>query len=351
MLRNNFRIFGRMILTVKGERADAGSSPAAPLRKGNDMFCPHCGSQQPDGAVFCGNCGQSMVGASSAPQQAPVRQAPAPQQFAPQPAPVQQPFAQPAPAAHHGFGNAGSNFQSTLTAATGFGKRSLAMLGGAVASFVCMFQPWMAMPWVDKAFDYANNQYSQFANSEFVTGLYGSNAADISQHLFSLSKSLLNSSFNMPQVFGISNALRGIVSVCNNLLLHEHMDYSAMQQSQNFLGSLGLAANILTVFSVLWFVCLAALVAGVVLKFVKKNDVVLFAGLGATAAISLVWIAASFIANGQIDSCVSTVVMNDNDAVALMSAIKPFLAPAYGAVLTLIFSIVGLVSAFVLKED
>lgn len=340
-----------MILAVKGERADAVSSPAAPLRKGNEMFCPHCGSQQPDGAVFCGNCGQSMVGASSAPQAAPARQAPAPQQFAPQPAPVQQSFAQPAPAAHHGFGNACSSFQSTLTAATGFGKRSLAMLGGAVASFVCMFQPWIAMPWVDKTFDYVSNQYSEFANSHFVTGLYGSTAAGLSQHLFSLSKSLLNSSFDMPQVFGIGNALRGIVSELNNTLPQAHLDYSTMQQWQSFLGSLGLAANILTVFSVLWFVCLAALVAGVVLKFVKKNDVVLFAGLGATAAISLVWIAASFIANGQIDSCVSMMVMGDNDAVAVISAIKPFLAPAYGVVLTLIFSIAGLVSAFVLKED
>ena len=141
-----------MILTVKGIRAAAEQSPAAPLRKGNEMFCPHCGSQQPDGAVFCGNCGQSMVGAPSAPQPAPARQAPAPQ-----PAPVQQPFAQPAPAAHHGFGNAGSSLQSTMTAATGFGKRSLAMLGGAVASFVCMFQPWIAMPWIDKALGYAAN--------------------------------------------------------------------------------------------------------------------------------------------------------------------------------------------------
>ena len=298
MLRNNFRIFGRMILTVKGERADAVSSPAAPLRKGNEMFCPHCGSQQPDGAVFCGNCGQSMVGAPSAPQPAPVRQAPAPQQFAPQSAPVQQPFAQPAPAAHHGFGNAASSFQSTLTAATGFGKRSLAMLGGAVASFVCMFQPWIALPCIDKIYDYILKQAS-FGYSQSDYGYAG-----LAQAVGSLNKAFSNTSFDMPQVFGLGNALRDVV-------------------------------------------------AGVVLKFVKKNDVVLFAGLGATAVISLVCIVASFIANGQIDSSLSTVVaaMGNNDAVALMTAIKPFLAPAYGAVLTLIFSIAGLVSAFVLKED
>lgn len=316
------------------------------------MFCPHCGSQQPDGAVFCGNCGQSMVGAPSAPQPAPVRQAPAPQQFAPQPAPVQQPFAQPAPAAHHVFGNAASSFQSTLTAATGFGKRSLAMLGGAVASFVCMFQPWIAMPWVDKASDYAYNQFSDFANSQFITGQYGYNQSGVFQHLFSLCKSFINSSFNMPQVFGIGNAMRGVVSEVNNLLPQAHLDYSAMQQAQSCWAPYGLAANVLTVFSVLWIACLAALVVGVVLKFVKKNDVVLFAGLGATAVISLVCIIGSFIMNGQIESSLSSeAAAMGNDAVAIISAIKPFLAPAYGVVLTLIFSIAGLVSAFVLKED
>ena len=347
MLRNNFRIFGRMILTVKGERADAVSSPAAPLRKGNEMFCPHCGSQQPDGAVFCGNCGQSMVGAPSAPQPAPVRQAPAPQQFAPQSAPVQQPFAQPAPAAHRGFGNAASSFQSTLTAATGFGKRSLAMLGGAVASFVCMFQPWIALPCIDKIYDYILKQAS-FGYSQSDYGYAG-----LAQAVGSLNKAFSNTSFDMPQVFGLGNALRDVVSEVNNLLPQAHLDYSTAQQAQSVLGSLGLAANVLTVFSVLWIACLAALVAGVVLKFVKKNDVVLFAGLGATAVISLVCIVASFIANGQIDSSLSTVVaaMGNNDAVALMTAIKPFLAPAYGAVLTLIFSAAGLVCSFVLKED
>lgn len=311
------------------------------------MFCPHCGSQQPDGAVFCGNCGQSMVGAPSAPQPASVRQAPAPQQFAPQSAPVQQSFAQPTPAAHHGFGNAASSFQSTLTAATGFGKRSLAMLGGAVASFVCMFQPWIAMPWVDKTYDYVLNQPGLvFSQSD-----YG--YAGLIQAYGSLCKAFSNISFDVPRLFGIGNALRGVVSEVNNLLPQAHLDYSTAQQAQSVLGSFGLAANVLTIFSVLWFVCLAALVAGVVLKFVKKNDVVLFAGLGATAVISLVCIVASFIANGQIESSLSTVVaaMGNNDAVALMSAIKPFLAPAYGVVLTLIFSIAGLVSAFVLKED
>lgn len=333
MLRNNFRIFGRMILTVKGERADAVSSPAAPLRKGNVMFCPHCGAQQPDGAVFCGNCGQSMVGASSAPQAAPVRQAPAPQ----------EPFAAPAPApaAHHGFGSSGSNFQGTLSAATGFGKRSLAMLGGAVASFVCMFQPWIAMPWIDKALGYASNQA-------------GSDNYGLNQTAFTSAKALVNNAFDMPHVFSLSGALRGLSTGINNLAMQiTSYGTSAAAQAQQAAGSLGLVANVLTILFVLWVACVVAMIAGVVIKFLKKQDVVLFASLGASAVLSLVCIIGALVANGQIDGALTQMLASNggSSAFAAITSIKPFLAPAYGAVLTLIFSIAGLVSAFVLKED
>lgn len=325
-----------MILTVKGIRAVAESSPAAPLRKGNEMFCPHCGSQQPDGAVFCGNCGQSMVGAPSAPQAAPVHQAPAPQ-----PAPVQQPFAQPAPAAHHGFGNAGSSFQSTMTAATGFGKRSLAMLGGAVASFVCMFQPWIAMPWIDKALGYAANQA-------------GSDNYGLNQTAITSAKALVNNAFDMPHVFSLSGALRGLSTGINNLAMQiTSYDTSAAAQAQQAAGSLGLVANVLTILFVLWVACVVAMIAGVVIKFLKKQDVVLFASLGASAGLSLVCIIGALVANGQIDGALTQMLASNggSSAFAAITSIKPFLAPAYGAVLTLIFSIAGLVSAFVLKED
>lgn len=336
MLRNNFRIFGRMILTVKGERADAVSSPAAPLRKGNVMFCPHCGSQQPDGAVFCGNCGQSMVGAPSAPQAAPARQAPA----------QQQPVAAPAPAsaAHHGFGSSGSNFQGTLSAATGFGKRSLAMLGGAVASFVCMFQPWVSLPFADKGLDYALQQSAS-----------GSSTAMIEQQLGGAFKAFINTSFDMPHVFSLSGSLRGIASAANTYItqMSSYADLPALQQAQSAVGSINLAANVLTIFFVLWVACLAALIAGVVLKFVKKNDVVLIAAFGATAAISLICVIASFVVNGQIESNLVSAFtsMGSSSTAGIIASIKPFIQPAFGAILTLIFSAAGLVCSFVLKED
>lgn len=50
------------------------------------MYCPHCGSQLPDGAAFCGHCGKPV-----APQ--PVAGAAQPNASAPQPAPAPSPVA------------------------------------------------------------------------------------------------------------------------------------------------------------------------------------------------------------------------------------------------------------------
>ena len=309
------------------------------------MFCPHCGAQQPDGATFCGNCGQSMAAAPQNTQQAPAQpqyqQAPvrAQPQFQQQVPPAG--FGAPAPAAHHGFGGAGSNIKNTLTAATGFGKRSLAMLGGSVAAFICMFQPWICMPWADKALNFAANQMG--------SDNYGLNQAAVTS-----AKALVRTSFDMPHVFSLSGALRGLGNGINTMAM-QITQYSASTaaQAQTAAGSLGLVANILTVLFVLWIVCLVALVAGVVIKFVKKQDVVLFAGLGATAVLSLVCIIGSLVANGQIDSALTQAIATSggSSAVSFISTVKPFLQPSFGAILTLIFSVVGLGSAFALKEE
>ena len=310
------------------------------------MFCPHCGAQQPDGSVFCGNCGQSMSAAPQNTQQAPVQP-----QYQPVPAPAQPQFQQqaqpggfgaPAPAKHHAFADSGTGIKSSLSAATGFGKRSLAMLGGSVAAFVCMFQPFIGMPWADKALSFAANQVG--------TDNYGLNQTAITS-----AKALVNTSFDMPQVFSLSGALRGLGNGLNNMAM-QITGYSASTaaQAQSAAGTLGLVANILTVLCVLWVVCLLALVAGVVIKFVKKQDVVLFAGLGATAVLSLVCIIGALVANGQIDGALTQMLATnglDSSTMAMITSVKPFLQPAFGAVLPLIFSIAGIVSAFALKEE
>ncbi len=152
-----------------------------------------------------------------------------------------------------------------MTAATGFGKRSLAMLGGAVASFVCMFQPWIAMPWIDKALGYAANQA-------------GSDNYGLNQTAITSAKALVNNAFDMPHVFSLSGALRGLSTGINNLAMQiTSYGTSAAAQAQQAAGSLGLVANVLTILFVLWVACVVAMIAGVVIKFLKKQDVVLFA--------------------------------------------------------------------------
>ena len=215
------------------------------------------------------------------------------------------------------------------------------MLGGAVASFVCMFQPWIAMPWIDKALGYAANQA-------------GSDNYGLNQTAITSAKALVNSAFDMPHVFSLSGALRGLSTGVNNLAMQiTSYDTSAAAQAQQAAGSLGLVANVLTILFVLWVACVVAMIAGVVIKFLKKQDVVLFASLGASAVLSLVCIIGALVANGQIDGALTQMLASSggSSAFAVITTIKPFLAPAYGAVLTLIFSIAGLVSAFVLKED
>ena len=57
------------------------------------MFCPKCGTSNPDGATFCGGCGESL----SQPAQSQPIQQPAPQQYS-----QQQTYQQPAQTASNG---------------------------------------------------------------------------------------------------------------------------------------------------------------------------------------------------------------------------------------------------------
>ena len=197
------------------------------------------------------------------------------------------------------------------------------------------------MPWADKALNFAANQMG--------SDNYGLNQAAVTS-----AKALVRTSFDMPHVFSLSGALRGLGNGINTMAM-QITQYSASTatQAQTAAGSLGLVANILTVLFVLWIVCLVALIAGVVLKFTKKHDVVLFAGLGATAVLSLVCIIGAFVANGQIDGALTQALATSggSDAYSFISSVKPFLQPSFGAVLTLVFSAFGLVSAFAFKED
>ncbi|MBQ5838294.1 MAG: zinc-ribbon domain-containing protein [Clostridia bacterium] len=58
------------------------------------MFCPNCGSNNPDGVAFCANCGAQLGNQQPQQQAAPQPEFQQPQQVAPQPE-FQQPQQQP----------------------------------------------------------------------------------------------------------------------------------------------------------------------------------------------------------------------------------------------------------------
>lgn len=68
------------------------------------MFCPHCGTELPDGSKFCTSCGTNLETASAKPEQTP---SPAPAADS-APAPAPEPAPAPAPAAPAGPGAAAS---------------------------------------------------------------------------------------------------------------------------------------------------------------------------------------------------------------------------------------------------
>lgn len=99
------------------------------------MFCPKCGTQNPDGSKFCSGCGQPLAPAS---------------QSASQPAPTSQPA--PQPAAFATSRAAGPAAYSTAGAvrhtgiAVGPVWLSHALIAVLVVAGILLFQSWAEIP-------------------------------------------------------------------------------------------------------------------------------------------------------------------------------------------------------------
>lgn len=99
------------------------------------MFCPKCGTQNPDGSKFCSGCGQPLAPAA---------------QSASQPAPTSQPA--PQPAAFATSRAAGPAAYSTAGAvrhtgiAVGPVWLSYALIAVLVVAGVLLFQSWAEIP-------------------------------------------------------------------------------------------------------------------------------------------------------------------------------------------------------------
>ena len=115
---------------------------------GVGMFCPHCGSQQPEGSKFCAVCGRELQApAAQATAQAPVVQVPAAQASTAQVPTSQAPATQSAPSAARTFPTAPT---ARAQAGKALGRRSAVMIFAAVLALVFMFQAWFSFPFVNK---------------------------------------------------------------------------------------------------------------------------------------------------------------------------------------------------------
>ena len=112
------------------------------------MFCPHCGTQLPDGTAFCTSCGQPTAQQPSPDQQAfqqqPYQQQPYQQQ------PYQQPYQQqPAGPANDMLKDfnpkeLSNSFVENVKKPAEWGLPTYIALGGAFLCFIGMFLPYLS---------------------------------------------------------------------------------------------------------------------------------------------------------------------------------------------------------------
>lgn len=112
------------------------------------MFCPYCGTKNPDEAAFCCSCGAKLPGAAPkpAPQPEPVSQpAPAPQSGPiPQPASQPQPWAvpQPQPYNPYPYNPVPAQKKSHTGLIVGLVLAAVAVFIGIVTAVILLLRPW-----------------------------------------------------------------------------------------------------------------------------------------------------------------------------------------------------------------
>ena len=276
------------------------------------MFCPKCGAQQPDGVAFCGACGAPIGAAAPAGGTGVAPAGAATGGAAGAPAGGASPFG--AVAAHPAASN-------------GFGLRATVMVVGALLTIILMFQAWFDFPVIGKYLDLAMSSTSASSIESVVT-------------------STVSTSVNMPGMFGVSNALRGLVDVFNQQV-SSYSSLSDMAEYQSFIGSINLATTVMTIMFVLWVVCLVGVVAGAGLKMFTGNDFILFVAFAATAVLALISIIVGFVMNGAIEGAITSASGYGSNPLAGLGAI---LAPAFGAYLTLIVAGASAVGTLLITE-
>lgn len=217
-----------------------------------------------------------------------------------------------------------------------FGRRTAAMLTGAVVTIIMMLQAWFDLPIISKILGYLP-----------VSGASGT-------EMFGVAKDAVSSGLSVPDLFGIANALRAFADYLGTMMANAGLSGGSFAQIQQVVGAASTVSIILTVVCVLWVVCFIGVVVGIVLRAFKGNDLVLFFALVATGMLALICVAAAFVLNGMIEGAVSDLLgsgMATSSVAAGFAAMKPVLGPGIGSVLALVAAVVSVLCSLVLRDE
>ena len=225
---------------------------------------------------------------------------------------------------------------ATQATASPFGRRTAAMLTGAVVTLIMMLQAWFDLPIISKVLDYVP-----------VSGMSGTD-------MFGVAKDAVSSGLSVPDLFGIGSALHSFADYLDTLMTSAGLSGDSFVQIQQVIGAASAVSVILTVVCVLWAVCFIGIVVGIILRAFKGNDLVLFFALVATGLLALICIVAAFLLNGMIEGAVSDLLgsgMANSSIASGFAAMKPVLGPGIGSVLTLVAAVASALCSLVLSDE
>ena len=201
------------------------------------------------------------------------------------------------------------------------------MIFAAVLALVFMFQAWFSFPFVNKLLN--------AAVASGAGGFTGMETAIVQS---------VNPSVTMPELFTLGNTVGSIADDASD---------SSLLQMKQMVSTFGTVSLVTKVLFALWVICIVALVVGVALRLFRGFDAVLFFALAGTAVVALVCAIGSFALGGIVEGLISDMASYSSSSSSVnltMSLLSPFMAPAYGAVVTIVLGAAGTLSSLVLKD-
>jgi hypothetical protein len=201
------------------------------------MFCPKCGTQNPDGAKFCKKCGYSFPAS-------PGQGAPAPSAGIPsQPGQVPQ-------VATPGAYPAGTTWNATRGS---FAPVDIASFILRIVIVIALFMPAMTSPLLKYL-----NQADSTLDVIDLSSMGGAEAA--------FATTLLKGEWSIPEIHDMTSKLSALGYSLSDL------GYAFGVSSSSSSGVLGSADVIVTIVYIVWILMVVYLIARVVLGFVARNS-------------------------------------------------------------------------------